>query len=1195
MNEMHSEEKYLAFISYRRSGKDAVAAKRIQESLESFRVPSDLVKARGYPGRLRPIFRDDSDLPATSDLPERIRNELRQSRFLIVVCSPRASDSEWMDSEIREFRNLGRSDRILAVLIAGDYETAVPPALKNPGEKNMSGLGRVPLAVDMRGPEYGLGRPALRTTTLKLSAALLGCGFDDLVQRSKAREAKIRNSWIAVVAGTLSLFLVLGGFAWRADAARKSNLAFAHFSKGIENEAKRDLMAAKVHFAKSVSLRDFDQARKKAAETWNTASLLWERRLPFKLGHQQFGIKDELLCVRFSRNGEKIFVGTSAGELLEFSSENGRFLESTHFGSGISKLAVHPSDDRIAVGRTDGEILVMDAKNGRIQLRSDFAGPITALEFNHDGRALGVGLGSGGMRVIDAESGEDWFASPPGYHERAVLDISFSKGGSELIWSMGRRIYTANFATGRMSPVAPQDDEIIATGWSGGSDPLLAWAGEEGPIQIMRRHDDVAEGRSLVLGGQSRVQPMMMDLRGHHGGAVTSLEFLSDSEILASAGEDGLVQLWNARTGTLILSLTAHKGGVRSFSVSKEGERLASVGYDGCIRTWRIGPVQGSEVWRLDRIKGHGHPLHVNSFLISNLLSTRDGSLIIGLQNGTVARTVPGEGVTEILIEGNSTEPRRHTWGVDSRGSQLCLRSDSGLTLFDLPKMVKRRQILAKGLSSVDYADSESLVFGSEEGEVLLIDKATGDLRKGLGRRNAKVVSVSTRGGRIAALWADGEARVWQSPQYNEVLAWRASGDVPDYLSLSPDGKNLVITMVGDGRSILLNVDSKSTVFDQPLLVRSAVFSPDSRKLALGLETEASIRILDVRSGKELESLVGSGRRIVAQVFDRSSRILYSTGDDRKISRWSLSDLDLVWKTPGNRLLDDAVASTGLTPVGLDYMPNQTVPTIPDSYHSRKEVNFSVDPVDRFIWNAQGQIRTKIGYSFPWTFEGRLFLDHEQEDQLRELLAWCSDSLVAHNKHEALSRLRILLQTLLAESLWNEKRTKESLAFYREAWKGADQALADHGYRFWPILFMSIEKYASALRSQGNYGEAFAVERWRIRTDLQCIKSNSELTPPLVDLWDAFNRAMVGQNLPDVRAKGFILATEVADFLETRYDSLPEDPELPKGLYMFYREIFRLSTGGPDRDKAMAKASYYRNLAENFHATGGARFRLSAY
>jgi MTH538 TIR-like domain (DUF1863) len=93
--------KYWAFISY--SHREMAAAQWLHQTIEKYRVPRRLVGREGrdgpIPRRLFPVFRDQEELAASSSLPQQIRDALYSSRALIVVCTPAAAQSKWVDEE----------------------------------------------------------------------------------------------------------------------------------------------------------------------------------------------------------------------------------------------------------------------------------------------------------------------------------------------------------------------------------------------------------------------------------------------------------------------------------------------------------------------------------------------------------------------------------------------------------------------------------------------------------------------------------------------------------------------------------------------------------------------------------------------------------------------------------------------------------------------------------------------------------------------------------------------------------------------------------------------------------------------------------------------------------------------------------------------------------------------------------------
>src|SRR5215831_1600981 len=99
-----SEERprYWAFISH--SHCDEKWAKRLHHALETYRLPKKLVGSvtpmGQVPARLFPIFRDRDELATSADLGASLKDALARSKSLIVLCSPAAATSRWVNEEV---------------------------------------------------------------------------------------------------------------------------------------------------------------------------------------------------------------------------------------------------------------------------------------------------------------------------------------------------------------------------------------------------------------------------------------------------------------------------------------------------------------------------------------------------------------------------------------------------------------------------------------------------------------------------------------------------------------------------------------------------------------------------------------------------------------------------------------------------------------------------------------------------------------------------------------------------------------------------------------------------------------------------------------------------------------------------------------------------------------------------------------
>ncbi len=73
-----------------------------------------------------------------------------------------------------------------------------------------------------------------------------------------------------------------------------------------------------------------------------------------------------------------------------------------------------------------------------------------------------------------------------------------------------------------------------------------------------------------------------------HAQGATALAFSPDGRILATAGGNGLIRLWDPDTGDQRIALTGHAGEVLCLAFAPDGRTLASAGEDQVIRLWDI-------------------------------------------------------------------------------------------------------------------------------------------------------------------------------------------------------------------------------------------------------------------------------------------------------------------------------------------------------------------------------------------------------------------------------------------------------------------------------------------------------------------------------------------------------------------------------------------------------------------------------
>ena len=211
---MQTTYTYFAFISFQSS--DAREALRLQHAIESYRLPAVLCKQNNVPRKIKPLYCYLNDMHAGEELMQELKSRMEQSRFLIVVCSPRSAKSVFVNSGIDYFVSLGRRDSIIPVIVDGvpysndPLTECFPEALKRHFPRHADPLqDHSILGINIH--EAGVSRrKAYDRAMLMVVARMLQLDFDGLLLRDKQRRTRR-----TILASLLALVVALAlGLTW---------------------------------------------------------------------------------------------------------------------------------------------------------------------------------------------------------------------------------------------------------------------------------------------------------------------------------------------------------------------------------------------------------------------------------------------------------------------------------------------------------------------------------------------------------------------------------------------------------------------------------------------------------------------------------------------------------------------------------------------------------------------------------------------------------------------------------------------------------------------------------------------------------------------------------------------------------------------------------------------------------------------
>jgi hypothetical protein len=660
--------KYWAFISY--SHRDRRWAEWLRRSVESYPIPRRLVGTEGrfgpVPRQLFPVYRDRDESAASSDLAEHVRHALDQSANLVVVCSPNAVESRWVNEEILTFKRMGREDHIFAFIVAGEpgatgkaaggggeaAKECFPPALRfalGP-DGTLSGQAVEPTAADARRQGDGRGDALAR-----LVGGLLGVGFDDLRQRARLRQRLRfwRGIFLALagaVATALGIWALIAGQiaashraaeqAWGAYAGGDYHNALNYVADGLPaGEGLRpDLTSAKALAVANMAL--YQNRRVYGLQLVSAFAVSGDRRLAAAAEAREatiWDLKSGVLLHRFTLQDDP----TSWGLALAARTQK----LATVDGKGV----VHLVD-------------IATANDLRLSYKSRFA---AAANLNRSG------IDVPGRPVFSADERRMVFV------DNAVLVLVDAASGHVIAVSagLGEKLLWAGFAADGRS--------VLAIGESGS----WRWAANTGVPQRLQTFDAKAlssvpsalQPQTAVLLRAGKVQ--VIDIVT--GRILRALDVTKTAK-LASLAPDGTVVALDT-DGDADIYARSVTSARRIHTTAKDAESLLALGGG------RFATLIAPGYWRTAEVWDYAHPLYLGTLpsvdgALSRFMFWK-GRLLTFSKSGILRLWDPGKRIDKgVLLTLHSVAGVADPWLAGFSARPLAISGDGNRILMGFGK-----------------------------------------------------------------------------------------------------------------------------------------------------------------------------------------------------------------------------------------------------------------------------------------------------------------------------------------------------------------------------------------------------------------------------------------------------------------------------------------------------------------------------
>ena len=569
-----------------------------------------------------------------------------------------------------------------------------------------------------------------------------------------------------------------------------------------------------------------------------------------------------VLSVEYSSDSTKLAVGGADSHLRVYDSTTLQLLENVTEVAAVSAMAFAPD------GKT---VITAGANNALIQplslirLIAGHEGAVTGLAYTIDGAGLISGGADKTIRRWNLADGAQvgTFAGSTD----SVTDLRISRDGKRLVSSNQDKmvrvwpiavaatdvVAEATFehpaAVRSVSPgvdgtrIATCGDDNIVRLWDLETGQLFErFAGHTMPVLDVALADD---GKTLVSGSADKsaviwnVSATRVAVAAE--GKVNSVSLSTDGLMVATAGDDKVVRLWNTATGAMLFEVPAGEMPMSSVLLSGDKTQLIAGSADMSLYVWTLAVAGPGVVTKIPT-----------------------GSPILDLSyNADFTRVVVSNADKHLRIY----DPLTGRLLEDIMGTQSAAAVS----------------FTADGLNLVSSSANQALVH-----QVSLIRLIAGH------EGAVQAVNYTPDGVTLVSGGADKTVRLWNSVDGTEIRQFAGATDSVTDITVTSDGMHVVAGGLDKVVRIWKLIDAVALpTLTHPAAIRGVAVSGDGTRIATSGDDNV-VRVWDFATTRELQRFTGHNSPVLGVAFAADNKTLVSGSADKSARIWTVAATKII-------------------------------------------------------------------------------------------------------------------------------------------------------------------------------------------------------------------------------------------------------------------------------------------------------------